>query len=159
MILNKKGVIEQFSLVVYPVDFVVVIGDFEEEVNELYIPYDEGYEGATIRKPQFTAGTYRVKNKETQTPCIMVWVKEKEDCTSSIISHECGHAALEIWKYIRSEVSLTNQEPFCYLLGNLVRLAVGAFYEIPGVLPPVIKQDAFCNPKKVKREKTKAKKK
>ena len=159
MILNKKGVIEQFNLVIYPVDFVVVIGDFEEEVNELYMPYDEEYKNARIGEPSAKGGTYRVKNKETQAPCIMVWVKKKEDCTSSIISHECVHAALEIWKYICSEVSLTNQEPFCYLVGNLVRLTVGAFYEIPGVKPPVIEQDAFYNPKKAKKEKAKAKKK
>lgn len=151
MILNEKGNIKQFGLVIYPVDFTVVIGDLEEEVNRLYRPYEEEYKDAHIAAPSTTGTTYRVKEREMSIPCVLIWIGNKEEFTSSIVAHECTHAALEIWQYIRSEVSLTNQEPFAYLLGNLVRLAVGCFYEIPGIKPPVVSQDAFCNPEKPKK--------
>ena len=152
MVLNKRGNIKQFNLVVYPVDFTVVIGDLEEEVNKLYEPYEEEYKGAHIAPPNKTGATYRVRERKTGTPCVMIWIGKINEFTSSIVAHECGHAILEIWQYIQSEVSLTNQEPFCYLLGNLVRLAVGCFYEIPGIEPPVISHDAFCNPEKPKKK-------
>lgn len=158
MILNEKGIIKQFNLVVYPVDFVVVIGDMEEEVNTLYQPYEEAYRNAHIAPPTSTGSTYRVIERETGIPCVLIWIEKKEEFTSSIVAHECGHVALEIWCFIKSEVSLTNQEPFCYLLGNLVRLAVGCFYEIPGIKPPVVSKDAFENPTRIKKSKTTKKK-
>ena len=158
MIQEEKGIIKQFNLVIYPIDFVVVIGELEDEVNTLYQPYDKGYENAHIAPPSATGITYRVKEMETGIPCILIWVGKKDEFTSSIVAHECGHAAIEIWCYIKSEVSLTNQEPFCYLLGNLVRLAVGCFYEIPGIKPPVVAMDAFENPTRVKKSKRNKKK-
>lgn len=159
MVLNEKGILQQFNLVIYPIDYVVVIGDMEKEINKLYQPYENGYEDAYIAPPSKAGATYRVKERSTGIPCIMVWIGKKEEFTSSIICHECGHALLELWLYIGSEVSLTNQEPFCYTLGNLVRLAVGCFYEIPGIKPPVIKGEAFENEQIEKDRKKKSKKK
>jgi hypothetical protein len=159
MVLNEKGILQQFGLVIYPIDFVVVIGDMEKEVNELYQPYDEEYKDAHIAAPKHTGTTYRVKERSTGIPCILIWIGNKEEFTTSIVSHECTHASLEIWQYIGSEVSLTNQEPFAYLLGNLVRLAVGCFYDIPGIKPPVVKKDAFEDGVVKKQRKTKSKKK
>ena len=158
MILNKKGAVKQFNLVIYPVDFVVAIGEVEEEVNTLYQPYEERYKDAYITPPSSTGSTYRVREKETGIPCILIWISKKDEFTSSIVAHECCHASLEIWSYIKSEVSLSNQEPFCYLLGNLMRLAVGCFYEIPGIKPPIVSKDAFENPTRVKKSKTNKKK-
>lgn len=154
MIVKDNGIIKQYSLVVYPVDYVVAIGEVEEEVNTLYRPYEEEYKDAHIVPPKTTGSTYRVIERETGIPCIMIWIGKINECTTSIVGHECGHALLELWAYINSEVSLTNQEPFCYLLGNLIRLAVGTFYELPGVEPPkvpgskqsVATEDVFNNP-------------
>lgn len=159
MILNDKGILQQFRLVVYPVDFVVVIGDLEEEVNELYQPYEKEYTNAVIAAPSSAGTTYKVKERATGISCILIWINKKEEFTSSIVAHECSHAALEIWSYIKSEVSLDNQEPFCYLLGNLVRLAVGCFYDIPGIKPPVIKKEALENKETEKKKKGKKKSK
>lgn len=157
MVQNKKGILQQFGLVIYPVDFVVVIGDMEEEVNNLYQPYEEEYAQAKIGFPTSTGSTYRVKERATGIPCVLIWIGKKEEFTTSIVAHECTHASLEIWSYIKSEVSLSNQEPFAYLLGNLVRLAVGLFYELPGIQPPVVKKDAFENEQVEKGRKAKAK--
>ena len=158
MVLNSKGNIKQFDLVCYPVDFIVVIGDLEDEVNRLYRPYEEEYKDAHIASPSSTGTTYRVIERSTGIPCVLIWIGKLNEFTASIVAHECTHATLEIWSYIRSEVSLTNQEPFCYLLGNLVRLAVGCFYEIPGIKPPVVPKDAFENPERPKKKSSKKKK-
>ena len=72
MILNEKGIIKQFNLVIYPVDFVVVIGEMEEEVNTLYQPYEKGYEDAHIAPPSSTGVTYRVRERETGISCILI---------------------------------------------------------------------------------------
>lgn len=161
MVLNKRGILQQFELVVYPVDFVVVIGDMEEDVNTLYQPFEKEYSEAHIAPPRSTGTTYRVKERATGISCVLIWVGKKEEFTTSIVAHECAHAAMEIWQYIGSEVSLENQEPFAYLIGNLVRLAVGCFYELPGIKPPVIKKEAFENDKveKERSKKYKSKKK
>lgn len=160
MILNERGILQQFGLVVYPVDYVVVIGGLEVEVNTLYRPFEEKFAEAHIAPPNSTGATYRVKERATGIPCIMVWISSISEFTSSIVAHECGHATMEIWQFIGSEVSLDNQEPFCYLLGNLVRLAIGCFYELPNVVPPVIEKEAFQDDKVEKeREKVKPKKK
>ena len=157
MVLNEKGNIKQFDLVIYPVDFAVVIGELEKDVNKLYRPYEEEYKDAYIAPPSSTGSTYRVRERKTGVPCIVIWVGKIDEFTSSIVAHECTHAALEIWQYIGSDVSLTNQEPFCYLLGNLVRLAVGCFYEIPNIEPPIVKKEAFENPSKPDKPKRKSK--
>lgn len=149
MYLTKKGSIQQFNLVIYPIDFVVVIGDLEEEVNKLYKPYEEEYNH--IAKPRNTGACYRVVEKETGIKCTMIWIKNIEEVTGSIVAHECTHAAMEIFIYIGTTPNPNDQEPFCYLVGNLVRLTVGCFYEIPGIQPPVVKQDAFENPKRKKK--------
>ena len=146
MFLSKKGNIQQFNLVIYPVDFVIVIGDLEEEVNKFYKTYDERYN--YIGKPTNTGACYRVVEKETGIPCVMIWIKAIDEFTSSIVAHECGHAAMEIFSYIGTKPNPDDQEPYCYLLGNLVRLAVGCFYEIPGIKPPVVSREAFSNPKR-----------
>lgn len=159
MILNKKGILKQYNIVIYPVDFVVVIGEMEEEVNNLYMPYEEEFKDAHIAPPSKTGCTYRVKERATEIPCIMVWIGKKDECTSSIVTHECDHAALDIFAYIGAKITYEDQEPFCYLAGNLVRLAVGCLYEIPGVKPPVISSDAFEDKEIAKKRKKTSKSK
>ena len=79
MILNEKGILQQFGLVVYPVDFVVVIGDMKKEVNELYQPYEEKYADVLLGSPISTGSTYRVKERITGIPCILIWIGNKEE--------------------------------------------------------------------------------
>ena len=158
MVINNKGAIQQFNIVLYPIDFVVVIGPLEKDVNKLYRPYEEKWKDAYIAPPKLTGCTYRVKERATDIPCVMVWIGKKEEFTGSIVTHECNHAALEIFEYIGAKVNFDDQEPFCYLAGNLARLAIGTFYEIPGIQPPVISHDAFCNPNRGKKKATKKKK-
>lgn len=156
---NKNGCINQYNLVVYPVDFVVVIGELEEEVNKLYMPYEEEYKNAHIVPPKFTGCTYRVRERNTGIPCVLVWFGKIDGFTGSMVTHEVNHAALEIFQYIGAKVSFDDQEPFCYLSGNLARLAIGSFYEIPGIKPPVIKKDAFEGTVETKKNKLTKKKK
>lgn len=144
----KKAVLMQYNLVIYPIDFVVAIGDVEEEVNNTYKPFGEGYNHIAPPQEHTDAATYRVTNKKSGEPCIMVWIPDKEYCTSSSIGHECIHAAMEIFSYIGTKPNPDDQEPFAYLGGNLIRLFIGCFYELPDVKPPVVSRDAFCNPDK-----------
>lgn len=141
----KKAALKQYGLVIYPLDFVVAIGDVEEEVNNTYRPYEEGYNHIAPPQGHSDAATYRVKHNDG-TPCIMCWFKDVERFASSMVTHECDHAAMEIFSYIGSEVNLKDQEPFCYLAGNLAKLAVGTFYDIDGIKPPVIEEDKFYKP-------------
>ena len=129
MILNEKGILKEFELVVYPLPFVAVIGDLEKEVNDAYAPVDEGY--TAIGKPGegYGATTYHVRNKETSQLCCLVWVPNMEECKGSNFAHEAGHVTLEVFKYIGAHIDYEDQEPFCYLLGTIFRLMNGAFYE------------------------------
>ena len=129
MVLNEKGILKEFELVVYPVPIVMVIGDLEKEVNHFYSPLDEDY--SVIGKPgeNFGATTYHVRNKESQRFCLLVWFPDTDNCRGSFMCHEAGHMALEVFKYVEARVDFENQEPFCYLLGNIFRLINGAFHE------------------------------
>ena len=129
MVLNEKGIIKQFSLVVYPIDIVIVIGDMENEVNDLYAPDDE--EDNWIGAPPLSVGVrqYNVHTKADMQECILLWSPTIENCAGHYICHDSGHAALEIFKFIGGIVDFDNQEPFCYLLGAIYRLFVGAYTE------------------------------
>lgn len=134
---DLEGIIKQFDLVIYPIDYVVVIGPLEEEVNRLY----EVSEGncTHIDSPISNGVELRVIEKKTGGICVMTWFRDVNSCTSSMIAHECNHAAMDIFEKLGAKVEYCNQEPYCYLAGALVRLATTTLYEIPGIQAPIIK--------------------
>ena len=129
MILNQKGIIRQFNLVVYPVDFVVAIGDVKAELEKNYRPADDKYVGFGCPTEENPGKTFEAIEKDTDVPCSLIWIKDLDSCRGSYLCHEVGHSALDIFAFIGAEVDVANQEPFCYLLGNLYRLINGAFNE------------------------------
>ena len=127
---NEKGILKQFSLVVYPIDVVVAIGDIEEEVNEVYAPNNE--KANWIGKPleSSSGSTYLVHTKEDNQLCVMVWIRNFDECKGSVFAHEAGHVSLEVFNYVGATINPEEeQECFCYLLGTVFRLINGAFYE------------------------------
>ena len=129
MILNEKGILKEFDLVIYPVQLVFALGDFEKEINQRYKPYDEhfNYIGFPKNNP---AATFNIKVKKTGDVACMIWIPNTNEVKGSYISHEADHVALEIFKYIGAHIDYDDQEPFCYLLGTVFRLINGAFYEL-----------------------------
>ena len=65
MVLNEKGILRQFSLVVYPIDLVVAIGDMEDEINKRYIPRDKQYDWLSPPPEEVAEAVYNVEEKET----------------------------------------------------------------------------------------------
>ena len=128
MILNEKGILQQFDLVIYPVQLVIAIGNFEKEINRYYKPYDEKYNhiGFPGENP---AATYRVRNRKTNDSVCLIWIPKTDEVRGSYISHEASHVALEIFKYVGAYVDYDDQEPFCYLQGAIFRLCNNAFYK------------------------------
>ena len=121
---NKKvESIQQYDLVVYPVNFTVVVGDAVEEVNSRYMPFEEKYRECKIEAPRYSGCTYKLIEKSTNKVCVLIWFPSNKDFTADIATHECVHAALEIFEYIEANVQTEEQEPFAYLVGNLMRLA------------------------------------
>lgn len=135
MVLNEKGILRQFSLVVYPIDFVVAIGDMEDEINKRYIPRDKQYDWLSPPSEEVAEAVYNVEEKETGLYCLMIWIPKIDDCKGSYFCHESGHLAIEIFKYIGAHIDYDDQEPFCYLLGTIFRLINGAFYELKDYKP------------------------
>lgn len=135
MVLNEKGILRQFSLVVYPIDLVVAIGDMEDEINKRYIPRDKQYDWLSPPPEEVAEAVYNVEEKETGLYCLMIWIPKIDDCKGSYFCHESGHLAIEIFKYIGAHIDYDDQEPFCYLLGTIFRLINGAFYELKDYKP------------------------
>ena len=135
MVLNEKGILRQFSLVVYPIDLVVAIGDMEDEINKRYIPRDKQYDWLSSPPEEVAEAVYNVREKETGLYCLMIWIPKIDDCKGSYFCHESGHLAIEIFKYIGAHIDYDDQEPFCYLLGTIFRLINGAFYELKDYKP------------------------
>ena len=132
--LNEKGTIKEYDLKVYPIHFVIAIGDLEKEVNKLYKPYDEAYNWIGHPGKEHPACTYRVKNKKTGNACVLVWIPKIDDFRGSYICHEAGHSTLEIFSYIGAKVSYNDQEPFCYLLGVIFKCCNQSYYELKDFL-------------------------
>ena len=128
---NKRGILEQYSLTVYPLDIVVVIGDMQEEVNEYYVPTEAEY--ALIGKPEggASASTYVVRGKERGELCVLIWFLTADDCRNSVLCHEAGHATFELFRYVGAKLSFEDQEPFCYLLGTIARFITVTLYKLP----------------------------
>ena len=135
MVLNEKGILRQFSLVVYPIDLVVAIGDMDNEINKRYIPRDKQYDWLSPPPEEVAEAVYNVEEKETGLYCLMIWIPKIDDCKGSYFCHESGHLAIEIFKYIGAHIDYDDQEPFCYLLGTIFRLINGAFYELKDYKP------------------------
>ena len=135
MVLNEKGIIKEFELVVYPINFVVVIGDMETEVNKDYATNEEDGNWISGPPPGVAGRTYVIHDTDTNQLEVMIWIPSLEECKGSIFAHESCHAAMEIFNYIGATVDLENQEPFAYLTGNLFRLLNGAFYEFKDYKP------------------------
>ena len=129
MILNEKGILKEFDLVVYPINIVAVIGDMEKEVNDIYAPNIEDCNWIEI--PSLSTGmrTYLVHRKDNCQMCVLLWTPTFEGCSGHYICHDAGHAAFEVFNYIHADVSFDDQEPFCYLLGTIYRLFNGAYFE------------------------------
>ena len=127
MILNEKGILKEFDLVIYPVQLVFALGDFEKEINQRYKPYDEhfNYIGFPKNNP---AATFNIKVKKTGDVACMIWIPKTDDVRGSYLCHEAGHVALEIFKYIGAHIDYDDQEPFCYLQGAIFRFCNNAFY-------------------------------
>lgn len=127
--MNKETeIIKEYDLIVYPLHLVVAIGDVEKELNEKYRPAGADH----LSFPDNSDGcTWQINNKETGKACLLLWIKELRECTASIVSHESGHVALDIFDYTESEISTENQEPFTYLLGAIARLVTDSLKEIP----------------------------
>ena len=134
MVLTEKGIVRQFSLVVYNQDFVAVIGDMEDSVNRIYKPRDSKYNWLGAPDPEHPMGTYEVIERKTGAVCYMIWCLNPEDFKGSYVCHETGHVVLTLFKYIGATPNVDDQEPFCYLLGTIFRLMNGAFYEYQGYL-------------------------
>lgn len=128
MILNSKGILQEFDLVIYPVNLVVAIGDMEKEINANYKPWEEEYN--YIGSYNCPASTYRVRNKKTNDHACLIWFPHIEDVNAPYMAHESSHVAMEVFKYIGAKANLDDQEPFCYLLDAITRLLNKAFHTL-----------------------------
>ncbi len=135
MVLNEKGIIRQFSLVVYPVKLVVVIGDMEREINKRYIPREKQYNWLSPPPEDVAEAVYLTEEKKTGNYCLMVWIPKIEDCKGSYMCHESGHLTLEIFKQIGAHIDYDDQEPFCYLLGTIFGFINETFWEFRDYKP------------------------
>lgn len=102
--INEKGIIKEFDLIVYPLRFIVAIGDVEKEINTRYEPYEAEYNWLGAPKESYKASTYRVKLKKGGWYAILIWYSSIEDFTGETLTHECNHAALTVFDFIGAKI-------------------------------------------------------
>ena len=135
-ILNEKGALIEFDIMVYPITVIIAIGDVGEDIDRLYKPSNPDYLG--LRKPTEIrpAATYDdIVDKETESPCELIWINTLNDCRGSYMCHEAGHAALDIFKFVGAEVDADNQEPYCYLLSTIYKCINSAYVKLKDYKP------------------------
>lgn len=57
------------------------------------------------------------RKKPTSRGGLLIWFRSRTRMTTSIITHESNHAAIEIFDYCNCCIAVDNQEPFTYLAG------------------------------------------
>lgn len=67
------------------------------------------------------AGVDHAHNNKTDKGGVMIRFSSIDSMTIETISHEAGHAAMDIISYIGGKIDLENQEYFCYLSGWIAK--------------------------------------
>lgn len=81
----------------------------------------EGFDELSKMDDSYNAVVEHAHNNITDRGGIMIRFSSVEEMTFENISHESGHAAMEIIRYIEGKVDLDNQEFFCYLSGWIAK--------------------------------------
>lgn len=123
-----KNTIHEFPCGIYPRVIWVSVGATVQSLNDLFeTKYSEMDESADAE----VTGNRRLKPDIKGG--ILIRFRNKKDMTTSIISHEATHAALEIFDYVGAVVDPKNQEPFTYLVGWIAdcinQVKIGKFKE------------------------------
>lgn len=119
---KRKNKVYKVSIPIYFGQlWIIITKDFKEAGAEIGITYRDGINdclGVAITKRTSGAGVYLIMIKEHKT----------ED--QSVIAHESLHTVNGIFFDRGVEISTTNDEPSCYLLGwivNEVNKAIAAY--------------------------------
>jgi hypothetical protein len=115
----------EIHLELYRCYIVVSYAETNEEIERLY--RDSGYKCPDLDHP-FDAMTDLL---EDRNQAIILKKVKNEATLLGNISHECTHAALNLFSGIGEDKLKTNQfnEPFCYLVGYLVETICQKIFE------------------------------
>lgn len=87
---------------------------------------EKNYGEGLLTLPGLASGkTLYLENKKAEHEAILIWVKYKGKKGFSTLAHECVHAANWVLRDRGVQPDFDNDEPQCYLVGNLVRQALG----------------------------------
>ena len=110
------GKIYRFDPIIYPFVLWITYDATAEELNEKFPDGDEfGEHFEEFPKDDAGAITSLVTDGETGEDGALIRFLNKRNITFGHVSHEAGHYALCLFKYINESVSLECQEPFCYI--------------------------------------------
>lgn len=139
----------EYDLVVYPFKVVIAIGAETGDLSKTYMPsWNDETEPFTLGDG-FDAYTCYVTNKDTNEAGVLMYIKDSKSCVSSTLAHESAHAAMFVFKAVGAEPDLDNQEPLCYLIGAIMKMAVNTLYSPPNVTTSKIdKQTKKTNKRK-----------
>lgn len=113
---KKNYIIRQFDPKIYPRLLWVSVGAPIEALREMF-----GENFPDIDEDAI-ADTYRVKvMKPKERAGLLIRFRSKNDITFENVTHEAGHAALEIFNYCECAITADNQEPFTYLSGWIAK--------------------------------------
>lgn len=107
------------ELEMYPISVVIACGDVVTKLKKRY-----NYIPPSAENDAAYASETRLRNKETDECNILIHFRDIKAMTTTIIAHECAHAAIDIFDWINERVSFDCQEPFAYLSGYLAKLCI-----------------------------------
>lgn len=111
----SKLKVHEFHPQIYPRRLWVIKGGLPGDIKDMFSQRD-GKE-IDFEVDDCDAVTYSVMLKENKKYGELIWYPEEGKIDTEKISHECVHAAMDIFGDIGAEVDIENQEPFAYLAG------------------------------------------
>jgi len=101
-------IFKEFNPLIYPRLLWVVVDPDIEELKSIFSEID--------LDTTSDAQVHHICNKENKGGILLIF-QSKKSLTTSIITHESIHAAMDILEYIDFKLDYDNQEPLTYLAG------------------------------------------
>ena len=105
------GKIFEFDPQIYPRKLWVVVNPNYEDINKTF------EESIDELEDHYEAIVHHVTHTSSGKGGLLVIFKDVEFMTTSTISHESTHVAIDIFEYTGCRIDYLNQESFAYLVG------------------------------------------
>lgn len=119
--MNNESKIVEFNPQIYPRLLWVMIGGSEKDIIAQFKHCDDTEFNLSDFNKANSAFCIQTRQKSTGLIGEFIWITQKKYASSSTITHEADHAAMDIFYDLGIGIDPLNQEPFTYFAGWIAK--------------------------------------